>query len=263
MGATRISQAIRQANAEGRPALVAFVTAGFPLKEAWVDVLMQVAEVADVVEIGVPFSDPMADGVTIQRSSHAALEQGVSLAWILDTLRALPERPASPLLLMSYLNPLFAFGMERLASASAEADVDGFIVPDLPLEECGPLKAALDAQELGLVQLVTPVTPAERMKRLVEESSGFVYAVTVTGITGGNAGLPPETADYLARIREASETPVCAGFGIRSPEQVAALGASADGLIVGSALIEVLEQGGDAAAFLQTLRAGYSAEPRS
>ena len=263
MGAARIGAAIRAAGAAGRPALVAFVTAGFPLKEEWAGVLMRGAEVADVVEIGVPFSDPMADGVTIQRSSHAAIEQGVSLTWILDTLRALPERPAAPLLLMSYLNPLLAFGMERLASSSLASGVDGFIVPDLPLEECAPLKAVLDAHELGLVQLVTPATPESRMRRLVSESSGFVYAVTVTGITGGRRKLPAETADYLARIREASAVPVCAGFGIRSPEQVAALAPFADGLIVGSALIEVLEQGGDPVAFLQTLRAVPSAESRS
>ena len=261
--ADSISNAIRAANEAGRPALVAFLTAGFPTREAFAHDLFAVAVEADVVEIGVPFTDPMADGMTIQRSSQAALAQGVTLEWILETVAGRDDWPA-PLLLMSYLNPLLSLGEEGLAERASEAGIAGFICPDLPFEESGPLRAALDARGLALVQLVTPVTPDERLKRLCGASGGFVYAVTVTGVTGGaKAGAPagdaaPDTdavADYLARVRAASEIPVCAGFGIRSSEQVRALAGHADGLIVGSALVETLEAGEDPAAFVRGLRA--------
>lgn len=252
-GAEGIERAIRKAPA---PALVAFLTAGFPDRDRFASLLARVAAAADVVEIGVPFSDPMADGVTIQRSSRVALEQGVDLRFILETVAA--AGLAAPVLLMSYLNPLLAYGLERLAAEAVAAGVAGFIVPDLPLEECGPLRAALAPRGLALVQLVTPVTPAPRLERLCRESDGFVYAVTVTGTTGGSsqkeAGARARLASYLDRVRAVSPRPVCAGFGIRTPEQVAALAGHADGVIVGSALIEEIEAGRDPAAFLHSLR---------
>jgi tryptophan synthase alpha chain len=157
-------------------------------------------------------------------------------------------------LLMSYLNPLLAFGYERLARRAAEVGVSGFIVPDLPFEESAPLNAALQPHGLALVQLVTPATPPERLRRLCAASQGFVYAVTRTGITGGESTLPAGTTEYLAAVKAASSLPVCAGFGVRRADQVALLGAHADGVIVGSALVEVLERGADPAAFLRSLR---------
>jgi tryptophan synthase alpha chain len=197
----------------------------------------------------------MADGVTIQRSSRAAIEQGVTLQWILDELAAAQPKPDAPLLLLSYLNPLLAFGFEALAGRAAEAQVSGFIVPDLPYEESAPLRAALGEHDLALVQLVTPATPSDRLRLLCAGSQGFVYAVTRTGITGGQSALPAELAAYLDAVRAASELPVCAGFGIRNAEQVALVGAHADGVIVGSALVEALERGDDPVAFLRALRA--------
>jgi tryptophan synthase alpha chain len=249
-----ISETIRKAKSGGRPALIAYITAGFPRRETFVQQLAAVADAADVVEIGVPFTDPMADGTTIQRSSRAALAQGVSLRWILAELSGPRPRLRAPLLLMSYLNPLLAYGLERLPEDAARAGVAGFIVPDLPFEECADLRAALEARGLALVQFVTPVTPTERIEMLSAASSGFIYAVTMTGTTGKNVAVPPEVLEYFARVKRISQLPVCAGFGIRSREQVERLSPHVDGVIVGSALVEVLERGADAAEFLRSLR---------
>jgi tryptophan synthase alpha chain len=236
-----------------RPALVAYITAGFPEPSGFLHVLKSVGGAADAIEIGVPFSDPMADGVTIQRSSERAIEKGVSLAWILDELGRRDFGLHAPVLLMSYLNPLLAFGYGALARRAAAVGVAGFIVPDLPYEERAPLAEALDPLGLALVQMVTPATPPERLRRLCAASQGFVYAVTRTGVTG-DAALPPETAEYLAAVKAASPLPVCAGFGVRRADQVAMLAKHADGVIVGSALVEVLERGADPAVFLRSLR---------
>ena len=243
-----------------KPALVAFITAGYPEPSGFLSVLRAVAGAADAVEIGVPFSDPMADGVTIQRSSQHAIERGVSLKWILDELARRDYELAAPVLLMSYLNPLLAFGgdstpgYDALVARAAEVGVSGVIVPDLPYEESAPLRAALDTRGLALVQLVTPATPPERLRMLCAASQGFVYAVTRTGITGGESTLPAETAQYLAAVKAASQLPVCAGFGVRRPDQVATIARHADGVIVGSALVEVLERREDPARFLRSLR---------
>ena len=269
-----IAEAIRKASGQGRPAIVAYVTAGFPTRAGFLDQLKAVGQAADVIEIGVPFSDPMADGTTIQRSSRVALEQGISLRWILEQLSSATRseagraasgsssatrgaeaaKPQAPRLLMSYLNPLLAYGLERLPADAARAGISGFIVPDLPYEECAELRAALNGHDIALVQFVTPVTPADRMKLLCEASQGFIYAVTMTGTTGKNVAVPQEALDYFDLVRKLSPVPVCAGFGIRGREQVARLTGHVDGVIVGSALVEVLERGEDPAAWLEGLR---------
>jgi tryptophan synthase alpha chain len=249
----RISAAIGAAVSQGRPALVGFLTAGFPTCADFKRNLTEVASVCDVVEIGVPFSDPMADGSTIQRASFAALGNGVTLPWILDELAAWGERSV-PLLLMSYLNPLLAFGREQLPSAAAAAGVSGFIVPDLPFEESADLKSALDREGLALVQMVTPVTPPARLEMLCASAQGFVYAVTMTGTTGKSAEVPDSVLDYMDRVKRCSRVPVCAGFGIRSRAQVERFASHVDGVVVGSALVEALERGSDVRAFLRSLR---------
>ncbi len=203
-----------------------------------------------------PFSDPMADGMTIQRASQVALRDGFTLPWLLDELRGLDSRPRAPLLLMSYLNPLLAFGLGKLPEAAARAGVAGFIIPDLPFEESAEMRAALDRAGLALVQMVTPVTPPARLKMLCEASQGFVYAVTMTGTTGKSVAVPDDVLAYMDGVRAVSPVPVCAGFGIRGPEQVARMKGHVDGVVVGSALVEVLERGEDPAAFLKTLSAG-------
>ncbi|HKZ74320.1 MAG TPA: tryptophan synthase subunit alpha [Steroidobacteraceae bacterium] len=250
----RLTAAITAARAAGGPAIVAFLTAGYPSREQFRTHLQAVASAAEVVEIGVPFTDPMADGVTIQRSSRAALAQGVSLRWILQEL-ALAPRVRVPLVLMSYLNPLLALGFEALAEHAVDAGVCGFIVPDLPFDESSELRRALEARSLALVQMITPVTERERMREVCANSQGFLYAVTMTGTTGRSVAVPAETVAYLDRVRELSPVPVCAGFGIRGREQVERLRGHVDGVIVGSALVEALERGEDPAAWLRTLRA--------
>jgi tryptophan synthase alpha chain len=249
-----IGDAIRSAKAHGSPAIVAYITAGFPRRETFLEQLAQVAAAADVIEVGVPFTDPMADGSTIQRSSRAALAQGVSLRWILAELTRMSPKPKTPLLLMSYLNPLLAYGLDALPQAAADAGVTGFIVPDLPYEECGDLRAALEAVGIALVQFVTPVTPMDRIKLLCEAGRGFMYGITMTGTTGKNVAVPQEVLDYFKRARDVASIPLCAGFGIRSREQVELMAPYVDGVIVGSALVEVIERGEDPAAFLRSLR---------
>jgi len=247
-----ITAAIR--NTGTKPALIAYITAGFPDKETFRSQLLAVAEAADVVEVGVPFTDPMADGTTIQRSSRRALDQGVSLRWIFNELTEMNPRPRAPVLLMSYLNPLLAFGLDKLPQAAVKAGIAGFIIPDLPYEECEDMRRALAERGLALVQFVTPVSPDERMQLLARASSGFVYAVTMTGTTGKNVEAPQEVLDYFARARKLSPLPLCAGFGIRSAAQIRKLAPYVDGVIVGSALVEVIERGEDPAAFLRGLR---------
>jgi tryptophan synthase alpha chain len=168
----------------------------------------------------------------------------------------MPSRPHAPLLLMSYLNPLLAYGLERLPADARAAGVAGFIVPDLPFEESGELRDALDAEGLALVQMVTPVTPASRLAVLCEAARGFVYAVTMTGTTGKSVTVPDDVLAYMDRVRAVSPVPVCAGFGIRSAEQVRRMTGHVDGVVVGSALVEVLERGDNPATFLRELRAG-------
>ena len=253
--AQQLSDTLRAVRRE-RVALVAFLTAGFPSKERFREDLVALASEADVVEIGVPFTDPMADGVTIQRSSFAALRQGVTLQWILETLRALPKLKAK-LVFMGYLNPMLSYGLDKLAAEAAKAGVCGFIVPDLPMEESGDFERALAPHGIAMIRMVTPVTPDARLKQLCSSAQGFVYAVSMTGTTGrsvGDAGVPQETLDYLDKVRRLSAVPVCAGFGIREHAQVAALDAHVDGVVVGSAVIEAMEKGASTTELLRRLR---------
>jgi len=251
-GAQRLEASLRAPRWAGRPALMPYLTAGYPDRSGFSALLRRVAAVADAVEIGVPFSDPMADGVSIQASSRTALENGVTLRWIVATLAKMDPRPDAPLLLMSYLNPLLAYGVPGLMRDAAAAGVCGLIIPDLPWEECGAVREEAQEAGLALVQLVTPITPPDRLATLTAGSRGFVYAVTMTGVTGGEV-LPAALRDYLDRIRVVSPVPVCAGFWIRTPEQVEGLTGLADGVIVGSALIDVLARGEDPIAFLKAL----------
>lgn len=251
-GAERIERSIQSAIDSDRPAIAAFVTAGYPTMESFPAMLTEVAGAVDIVEVGVPFTDPMADGVTIQRSSRRALENGVTLPWILDVIGS--SGIETPVVLMSYLNPLLAFGLEPLADEAVRCGVAGLIVPDLPFEEAAHIRQPFDDHDIALIQLVTPVTPPERLSALCRASRGFVYAVTSTGTTGRQAaGHGGPVATYLESVRAASSVPVMAGFGVRTVAHVQALSEHADGVIVGSALIELLESGGDPVSFLTDL----------
>ena len=205
-----------------------------------------------MIEIGVPFSDPMADGVTIQRSSHLAIENGVTLTWIFDQLREI--KLDTPIVLMSYLNPLYVFGMKELVEASIASGVDGFIVPDLPIEESKELNEQLMDADLALIQLVTPATPLDRIELISNQSTGFIYAVTVKGVTGGEDALSADVTDYLKQVQEISRIPVCAGFGIREKSDVEMIADYVDGVIVGSAIVETIEKGNSPTEFLDQLK---------
>ena len=251
-GSELITNSVENPKQKG-PAIVPFITAGYPDKDSFLDLITALAKTADVIEIGVPFSDPMADGVTIQRSSHAAIESGVTLKWILEELKTLNTK--TPIVLMSYLNPLYVYGYDQLVQASLEAGVDGFIIPDLPIEEGEEIREVFNEAKLAMIQLVTPATPENRIKTIAKHSTGFLYAVTVKGVTGGNEGLSKEVAGYLETVKASSNIPVCAGFGVRSKADVELLEPYVDGIIVGSALVEAIEQKINATDFLNTLRA--------
>lgn len=253
-GSSRLSASIRERKSRDGVALVPYITAGFPTRAAMIPALRAIAPHAAAIEIGVPFSDPMADGVTIQRSSRVALDQGVTLNWILDELvtHNTESTRLPPLVLMSYLNPLLSLGFAKLAERCAAAGVAALIIPDLPLEEGGHVRSTFNAAGVGLVQMVTPVTPPDRARQLAKATDGFLYAVTITGVTGAK-GLGVEVGDYLLGLQKLGDAPVCAGFGIRSRNNVQALAGLCDGVIVGSALVEVIERGEDPAAFLAGL----------
>ncbi len=212
-----ISAAIQSAAMQGRPALVGFLTAGFPSRREFKKNLAAVAGACDVVEIGVPFSDPMADGTTVQRASFAALADGVTLPWILEELQSLPQRVPRAPVADELFESLAELWDRRAAPRGGGAGVSGFIVPDLPFEESHDLQAALDREGLALIQMVTPVTPEERLKMLCREARGFVYAVTMTGTTGKTAEVPAEVLEYMDRVKRYSSAPVCAG--LRHPVQ--------------------------------------------
>ena len=250
-GSKYIEERIKAPKASG-PALIPFITAGYPNAEDFKQTLFEISKKADVIEIGVPFSDPMADGVTIQRSSHMAIENGVTLKWIFNQLKEI--NLDTPIVLMSYLNPLYVFGMEELTKASLESGVDGFIVPDLPIEESKELNDRLSEAGLALIQLVTPATPKDRIEMITNQSSGFIYAVTIKGVTGGEDALSADVTDYLKQVQEIAKIPVCAGFGIREKSDVEMLANHVDGIIVGSAIVETIEQGNSPTEFLDQLK---------
>lgn len=191
----------------------------------------------DLIEIGIPFSDPAADGPVIQEAGIRALEQDTSLKDILHKLKEIKHDIHVPYVLMTYYNPVFHYGLERFAIDSAEANVSGVIVPDVPLEEEDELKHALKNTEIAIIRLATLTTTDDRLEKISEDAEGFIYAVTVNGITGSKSGYSQEVFDNLKRIKSKSRVPVCAGFGIASAEAAAALGASCDGVIVGSKIV--------------------------
>jgi tryptophan synthase alpha chain len=236
----RLERAIREPRHRGKPAIMPYITSGFPSMEGTIELLEATGRVADAIEVGVPFSDPMADGPTIQRSSRLALEAGVTLPWILESVKAADVQ--APMALMSYLNPLLQYGMERLMRDVADAGISAFIIPDMPFEEGSRWRSAAEDAGLGIIQLVTPVTSAERLRMLCEASRGFVYAVTITGITGAKE-LPMGLVDYLTTVASCSRGPVCAGFGIRTAADIDRLVGHCDGAVIGSAFIDAVDEG--------------------
>jgi len=250
---------LRQADAK---AFVAFVTAGDPSLDRTLEVALELERGgADILELGVPFSDPLADGPVIQRSSERALKRGVTLAGVLDLVRRLRRRSELPVVLFSYFNPLLQRGLEHLAQEAADAGVDGVLVTDLPPEEAGEWLAVARPAGLDTVFLAAPTSPDERLKAVCTVSRGFVYAVSRTGVTGERDALSAQAVPLVQRLRRWTEEPVALGFGLATPEQVAAAADVADGAVVGSALVRFLEEqpDGDVAEHVRWLKSGLRA----
>lgn len=230
---------------ENRKALVAYVTAGDPDLKTTEALLPELEKAgADVLELGVPFSDPMADGPVIQEACQRALAAGTTLPAILDMMRRLhaQRKITIPVVLFSYYNVLLQYGLEKLAADSAAAGVSGWLVVDVPAEEAAEIEPVLARHGLCRIPLLAPTTPPERAAALVRDAKGFVYYITVTGVTGTRRELPPDLAEKLATLRRLSPVPVAAGFGVSSPEQARLVAAHADGVVVGSAIVKALAQ---------------------
>ena len=244
--------------ADGRAALVPYVTAGHPELDSTVPVLEALAASgADVIELGIPFSDPLADGPTIQRSSFASLAAGTDVARVLADLAEFRAKSETPVVLFTYLNPVLRFGMERFLEEAADAGANGLLLTDLPTGADSVLEDAVIESPLDLIRLVAPTTPLDRVPEVARGGSGFLYYISRTGVTGAQTELRSGLEDEVRAIREVVELPVAVGFGISTPAQAAEVGGVADGVVVGSALVRTLEEGGvDAgAAFVAALRA--------
>ena len=233
---------ISEAFGKGRAALMPYFTVGYPDFETSLDVIEACVEAgADLMELGMPFSDPLADGPTIQHSTQVALENGITVVRCLEAVKELRSRGvAIPLILMGYINPILAYGLGKFVTEAAQAGANGFIIPDLPPEEAGEMGSRSRQLGLDLIFLLPPNSSDERMQFVTQQSSGFVYLVSVLGITGERAALPVELAQFVRRVRTHTEKPLAVGFGISTPEQAAAVGEIADGIIVGSALIKAV-----------------------
>ena len=273
MGLARIAGAFATARAEGRAALMPYFTLGYPDADTSETVIRTIAAAgADLIELGVPFSDPLADGPTIQRSTQVALEGGMTVVRCLALTGHLREAGVSQaLLLMGYVNPIIAYGATRFVADAAAAGADGLIVPDLPPEEAGAhgageIEAACAAHGLALAYLAAPTSTDERLATLAARTTGFLYLVSVAGVTGARDGLPPDLAAFVGRARAVARTPIAVGFGIATPAQARAVGQLADGVIVGSALINAVTGAADppaaASSFVGGLRAALDTRRR-
>jgi tryptophan synthase alpha chain len=240
--------------ASGRKALIPYLTAGYPTRQASADALRSAAEVADIIEVGVPFSDPLADGPTIQRSTFEALRQGMTLAGTLELISS--TQPDSPVVIFSYLNPILQYGVERFLHDAEQLQIAGIILTDLPSGGDPALESTIQRSGIDLVRLVAPTTRADRLQRTVADAQGFVYLVARLGVTGARGALALDLDESIRRVRAATSLPVAVGFGISTPQQARTVGQMADGVVVGSALVEILGKDGAGAArrFLGSLR---------
>ena len=253
-----IQRRFAELKAAGRRALVPYITAGHPDADRTVDLIHGLQSAgADVIELGLPFSDPMADGPVIQASSQRALDQGMNFDRLLDLVRR--ANVQIPLVLFSYLNPIIAAGDDALARA-AEAGFSGILLTDLPVGSDPEREAWVGEGPLAFIRLVAPTTPQDRMREIAEHGSGFVYLISRLGVTGMRDDLPAELPETVARLRGATTLPVCVGFGVSKPEQAAAVARAADGVVVGSALVRAAGESVDAAiALTASLRAAIDA----
>lgn len=260
----RIQATFEQLKQRGETALIPFITAGDPDLATTEELIHTLVENgADLIELGFPFSDPMADGPTIQAASERALEGGTTLPKVLELVARVREHTNVPLVLMGYYNPLFSYGPERFAVDAAAAGVDGLLLVDLPAEEAGEVRSCLQQAGISLIQLLAPTTPPQRMQRLVADAEGFVYFVSMTGVTGASQIDAAAIERQVSDLQQISPVPVAVGFGIASPADAAAVGRFADAVVVGSALVKVVAAYGSSpeltaqvGAFVRSLKEG-------
>ncbi|MFQ5706775.1 MAG: tryptophan synthase subunit alpha [bacterium] len=234
----RLAQLFRRSDKNQDKLLSLFLTAGYPKLESTPELVWTVERAgADFVEIGIPFSDPLADGPTIQKSSQTALQNGMNVRGVLQQVEEIRRKSQLPLILMTYLNPILKYGLEKFIEEANEAGVDGFIIPDLLPEE---LETARNGKTFGVNLLISPNTPIERVRAIDRLTTDFIYCVSVTGVTGSRRGVPAGLLDYLKAVREVVTHPVLVGFGVSDPEDAGAISRAADGVIIGSALIDLM-----------------------
>ena len=227
---------------QGHKALIAYITVGYPSIEDTLKVVPLLASSGcDIVELGIPFSDPLADGATIQKASFYALENGVTPQLCLDIAKELSQKIEIPLVFMTYFNPVFSYSLQEFCGACASSGVSGLIIPDLPPEEGSELETITQRQGLDLIYLLAPTSTEERIRLVAERSRGFIYLVSVTGVTGARDRLPANLEAFVARVRQVATQPLCVGFGISTPEQAKRVARIANGVIVGSRLIQLME----------------------
>ena len=256
---SRIASVFGQAK---RTALIPYVTVGYPTVETTLKAVSLFASAGcDIIELGIPFSDPLADGATIQQASYKALKQGVTSNVCFEVAQELRQQVEIPLVFMTYYNPVLKFGLEQFCSKCAEVGIDGLIIPDLPPEEGKELEKSTKRHGLDLVYLLSPASTEERIKLVTSRSSGFIYLVSLTGVTGTRDKLPEELENFVGSVRERTEKPLCVGFGVSTPEQARRVAKVADGVIVGSRIIQLLDEDrslGTACSFIKCLREALS-----
>lgn len=239
----RIDHTFKKLRQDNKKAFIAFITSGDPDLKTTHDLVLAFEKAgADIIELGVPFSDPMADGPTIQAASMRALEKGTSLVKVLDLVRTLRTKTEIPLCLMTYYNIIFHYGEERFVRDAKAAGVDGIIIPDLPHHEAEGLIVPARKADLATVFFIAPTTSDERVRQIAAASTGFIYYVSLTGVTGTNKGIPKTAVTHLKRIRTLTSKPVCVGFGVSTPLQVKEMASVADGVIVGSAIVKEIQR---------------------
>ncbi len=225
----------------GYKALIAYITVGYPTLESTLEIVPLLAKSGcDIIELGIPFSDPLSDGTTIQEASSRALQGGVTPKVCLETAKQLREKVDVPLVFMTYYNPVLHFGLESFCTTCAQGGMDGLIIPDLPPDEGADLDTLAMKNGLDLIYLLAPTSTTERIRLVARKSRGFIYLVSLTGVTGPRENLPAGLEDFVARVRKEADTPLCVGFGISVPDQAHRVGQIADGVIVGSRLIQII-----------------------
>jgi tryptophan synthase alpha chain len=262
----RIDTFFNNARRQRHKALIAYLTVGYPTTDATIEIATALVDGGcDIIELGIPFSDPLADGATIQRASQRALESGVTPSKCLEVAAELRNRVDIPLLFMGYYNPMLHYGLDKFCAASHKAGVDGFIIPDLPPDEGGEAEIVMKKHGLDLVYLVAPTSASqERLKFIAGRAQGFIYVVSLKGVTGARTAISNDLDEFISRIRKVTDKPLCVGFGISTPEQAQRVARLADGVIIGSRILDIIEKSkqpaADVKSFIQDVRTAIDSD---